>query len=215
MPTGGLPAAGEPTGRAVGRSPEDNNGENNCHPPSPAAEEAAEERGARALAAVVRNERRLRLSAPDVARLAPLAGEWLRRGVPMAEFREALTAHLPHVVHHPAGLVRDRLLRKMPQAPTFAEQRASMPQGAGAAPSRVAGMRECAGDHVQPRLFRPEADEILCRECCRASADTGDPAVAAALRGAGAVRAALRGGGPRAAGRLPFDSPHPRPAPFH
>ncbi|WP_189382467.1 hypothetical protein [Streptosporangium nondiastaticum] len=199
MPTGGLPAAGEPTGRAVGRSPEDNNGENNCHPPSPAAEEtaegAAEERGARALAAVVRNERRLRLSAPDVARLAPLAGEWLRRGVPMTEFREALTAHLPQVVHHPAGLVRDRLLRKMPQAPTFAEQRASMPQGAGAAPSRVAGMRECAGDHVQPRLFRPEADEILCRECCRASADTGDPAVAAALRGAGAVRAALRGGG--------------------
>ncbi|MEU8550187.1 hypothetical protein AB0C81_24910 [Streptomyces roseoverticillatus] len=213
-PTGGIPAAGEPTGRAVGRSPKDNNGENDFHPPSPVAEEAPEEvpetppeppeqpttplaeRGARALAAVVRSERRLRLSAPDVARLAPLAGEWFLRGVSMADFREALTAHLPRVVHSPAGLVRDRLVRKMPLAPAFAEQRASAPQMGGSARSRVAGMRECGGDHVQPRLFRPVADETLCRECCRAGGDPAPfaPAVAAALRGAGAARAALRGG---------------------
>ncbi|WP_194959603.1 hypothetical protein [Streptomyces sp. NRRL B-1677] len=214
-PTGGIPAAGEPTGRSVGRYPKDNNGENSCHPPSPAAGETAEqaagqaadpppewtgppapliERGARALAAVARAERRLRLSAPDVARLAPLAGEWLQRGVPMAEFREALTARLPRVVHHPAGLVRDRLVRKMPPAPAFAAQRASMPQVGGAPPPRVAGMRECGGDHVQPRLFRPVADEVLCRECC-CDAPAVPGAVAAALRGAGAVRAALRGGG--------------------
>ncbi|QLE73400.1 hypothetical protein FGW37_19030 [Streptomyces rectiverticillatus] len=209
-PTGGIPAAGEPTGRSVGRSPEDNNGVNNLHPPSPAAEEAPErpappvnlvERGAQALAAVSRSERRLKLSAPDVARLAPLAGEWFLRGAPMADFREALTAHLPGVIHHPAGLVRDRLLRKMPLVPPFAEQGASAPQGVSgsAAPSRVAGMRECRGDHVQPRLFRPVADEVLCRECRRAADGARDPAtvpgpVSAALRGAVAVRAALRGG---------------------
>ncbi|GGX83597.1 hypothetical protein [Streptomyces hiroshimensis] len=206
-PTGGIPAAGEPTGRSVGRLPEDNNGENNFHPPFPAAErpvppappvppEPLVERGARALAAVSRSEGRLRLSAPDVARLAPLAGEWFQRGAPMADFREALTARLPRVVHHPAGLVRDRLLRKMPQAPTFAEQRASAPR----VPSRVAGMQECRGDHVQPRLFRPVGDEALCRDCCRAAAGAGGPvpvpgAVVAALRGAVTVRAALRGGG--------------------
>lgn len=205
-PTGGIPATGEPTGRSVGRSPEDNNGENNLHPPSPAAEALPEppaslvERGAQALAVVSRSERRLRLSAPDVARLAPLAGEWFLRGAPMVDFREALTAHLPGVVHHSAGLVRDRLLRKMPLAPTFAEQRASEPQGVpgSAVSSRVADMRECRGDHVQPRLFRPVADEALCRECCRAMSGTRDPApvpgsVSAAFRGAGAVRAALRG----------------------
>ncbi|MCF3106211.1 hypothetical protein IPZ58_32255 [Streptomyces roseoverticillatus] len=206
QPTGGIPAAGEPTGRAVGRSPEDNNGENNFHPPSPVAEEAPEEaepperppaplaeRGARALAAVVRRERRLRLSAPDVARLAPLAGEWFLRGVSMADFREALTAHLPQVVHYPAGLVRDRLVRKMPPAPTFAEQRASAPR----TPSRVAGMRECLGEHVQPRLFPPVADETLCRECRRGGPEPA-PGAAAALRGAGAARDALRAGAAQA-----------------
>ncbi|WP_370421929.1 hypothetical protein AB8O64_27515 [Streptomyces sp. QH1-20] len=152
------------------------------------------ERAGRALAAVSHSERRLRLSGREVAALAPLVGEWFQRGAGMAELRDALTSGLPEAVHSPAGIVRDRLVRKMPTAPTFAEQRAA--ERRAAAPSRVAGARECQGDHVQAMLFRPVADEVLCRQCrCEAAEADQDAggSVAATLRGAGAVREALCG----------------------
>ncbi|MFF4533959.1 hypothetical protein ACFY1P_32405 [Streptomyces sp. NPDC001407] len=128
--------------------------------------------GAHALTSVSRTDRQLRLSGVDIARLAPLAGEWFQRGAGLAEVREALTGGLPDHVHSAAGLIRNRLLRKMPDAPTFAEQRAAE--------------QRFAPPPVQPHAPAPPAHDT-------------SGAVAAARRGAAAVRAALCGGGPEMA----------------
>ncbi|GAA0491566.1 hypothetical protein ACFQ2B_16390 [Streptomyces stramineus] len=187
------PAVGEPEGPPVGRHPEENTGENTYHPPGGVPEPLVQ-RGAHVLAAVSHGERRLRLTGRDVAALAPLAGEWLQRGAAVADLREALTAGLPGQIHSAAGLLRNRLMRKMPDAPTFAEQQAAERAFRPVEP-RVAGTRECAGDHVQPRLFRPVADELLCAECrCEQAAGDVSGAVAATQRGVAAVRLAMRGG---------------------
>lgn len=132
--------------------------------------------GGHALTSVSRTERRLRLSGMDIARLAPLAGEWFQRGACLAEVREALTGGLPAHVHSAVGLIRNRLLRKMPDAPTFAEQRALERRFA---PS--------ARPDAPASPVRPEAPDP------RALDASG--AVAATRRGAAAVRAALRGAG--------------------
>ncbi|MEV6776987.1 hypothetical protein [Streptomyces syringium] len=151
------------------------------------------ERGGLALAAVAHAEPRLRLSGRNVAELAVLAGEWFQRGGGMLDLREALTSGLPEVVHSPAALVRNRLMRKMPSAPTFAEQREADRRAAAGA--RVAEMRECAGAHIQPRLFRPVDGEALCPSCRCADAETGVAgAVDAAVRGGAAIRDLLRAG---------------------
>ncbi|MBT2383346.1 hypothetical protein [Streptomyces sp. ISL-11] len=215
-PSPRFPAAGEPKGRSVGR-PLKNTEENNDNPPSPdrpadrgregkrapASPAAAGtvpapllERGGQALAAVSHAEPRLRLSGREVRALAPLAGDWLQRGATVADIREALTQWLPEQVLSPAGLIRDRLTRKRPAAPTFAKQRAAArsPFEAHDAP-RVADMRECAGDHVQPRLFRPVGDETLCGTCRCDEAEAGggtDAAIEAAHRGGALARELLR-----------------------
>ncbi|PAU47161.1 hypothetical protein CK936_20275, partial [Streptomyces albireticuli] len=157
--------------------------ENTFHPPHPLAE-----RGARALAAVSHAERRLRLSGRDVARLAPLAAEWLLRGATSADLREALTHGLPERVHSPAGITRDRLLRKMPD-PVPTAVPAPRPQP----------LRLCTGGCG--RMMRPVSDETRCRDCrlnAAGASDAGhattDGAVAATLRGVAAVRESLRGG---------------------
>jgi hypothetical protein len=54
------------------------------------------------------------LGSRDVARLAPLAAEWLARGVSVAGLRHALTAGLPVPLKAPAALLRYRLQEKMP-----------------------------------------------------------------------------------------------------
>ncbi|MFI1799460.1 hypothetical protein ACH427_19215 [Streptomyces sp. NPDC020379] len=153
------------------------------------------ERGGQALAAVSHGEPRLRLSGHDVRVLAPLAGDWLQRGATVADIREALTQWLPDQVHSPAGLVRDRLTRKRPAAPTFAEQRAADRRRVAEAESRprVADMRECRGEHDQPRLFLPVDGETLCPSCRCDEAEAGVAgAVEAALRGGAAIRGLLR-----------------------
>ncbi|MGX8907873.1 hypothetical protein ACR820_22085 [Streptomyces netropsis] len=187
-PTAAEPTVGEPTPRSVGRSQEETTGANTSHPPHPLAE-----RGAQALTAVSRGERKLRLSPRDIARLAPLAAEWLQRGSTLRELREALTSGLPARINSPAGLTRDRLVRKMPEPPSFADQRAVEPTA-----PRVASMRECRGDHMHPYLFRPVDGETLCRDCRQEQAaeaqDDASGAIGAALRGGSLVRAALRGG---------------------
>ncbi|MFJ5680924.1 hypothetical protein [Streptomyces sp. NPDC093097] len=103
-----------------------------------------------------------------VGRLAPLAGEWLQRGATVRDIREALTSGLPETVHCPAALMRDRLVRKMPDAPSCTEQRAI---GTPSVP-RAAAMRECAGEHLQPLLFRPVDDERLGAVCRNEQAET-------------------------------------------
>ncbi|MFF4409085.1 hypothetical protein [Streptomyces sp. NPDC001404] len=106
QPTAPQPAVGEPGARPVGRSLNNNTGENTSHHP--------DRRGAQALAAAVHGDPRLRLNSRDVRQLAPLASEWLVRGATLQELREALTSGLPEPVHSPAAITRDRLLRKMP-----------------------------------------------------------------------------------------------------
>ncbi|MEU3754493.1 hypothetical protein AB0H17_17255 [Streptomyces olivoreticuli] len=185
-----IPAAGEPGRRSVGRYPKEDTGENTNQPPQPAVPEPDPEpvpqpelappsgpvtiptplvqQGAYALTTVSRTERRLRLTGMDIARLAPLAGEWFQRGACLAEVREALTGGLPDHVHSAAGIIRNRLLRKMPDAPTFAEQRAT--ERNFALP-------------VRPVAAAPPAQDT-------------SGAVEATRRGMAAVRAALRGAGP-------------------
>ncbi|MFI9204740.1 hypothetical protein [Streptomyces sp. NPDC053048] len=187
-PTAPEPVVGEPEGPAVGhQTPEDNQGENTTHPPlQPVGDDPLAERGAQALVAVTRGDRRLRLSSRDVAQLAPLAAEWLRRGVSLGQMREDLTAGLPAQVRSAKGILRDRLLRKMPDpaAP------ASVPPVAPPQP-----LQACSGGCG--RLFRPLAEETACRECrCEqaAGAPPGDDtsgAVAATRRGMAMVREAL------------------------
>ncbi|MCC2279113.1 hypothetical protein LKL35_27345 [Streptomyces sp. ET3-23] len=174
LPTAPKPAVGEPSPRAVGRSPENTEGNTSHHPSHPLSE-----RGAQALAAVAHGERRLRLSGRDLRQLAPLAGEWLLRGATLADLREALTSGLPERVHSPAGITRNRLERKMPDP-------APEPT---AAPNPL---RACSGPCG--RVFRPAVDEERCRDCRRAAAaapyDTS-ASVAATRRGMAAVREAL------------------------
>lgn len=173
-PTAAEPAVGEPTAPAVGRHP-DNTGENTSPPPHhPLAE-----RGAQALTAVTRGNRRLRLSSRDVRALAPLAAEWLQRGATLGELREALTADLPDRVRSATGLLRNRLLRKMPDP-------------APEPVPRPAPLRACGGGCG--RVFRPVTGEERCRDCRRENAPAAygtSGAVAATRRGIVAVREAL------------------------
>ncbi|MFF4738124.1 hypothetical protein ACFY2W_19885 [Streptomyces sp. NPDC001262] len=196
-PTPVKPAVGEPGGRPVGRH-QKKTGEKTHLPPSqpsqpsrPAEPEPhpLAERGAQALASISHRERKLRLTGREVTQLAPLAAEWLLRGATITDLREALTHGLPEPVHCPAALVRDRLVRKMPDVPAVPQQRIGVEPRL--LPSRVSTMVECRGEHTQPRLFRPVADEVLCGDC--RGAHTHTVYAEATARGAAAARAGLRG----------------------
>ncbi|MFD6324062.1 hypothetical protein ACFWOL_14600 [Streptomyces sp. NPDC058442] len=109
------------------------------------------------------------------AELADLTAHWLAAGHPATAVRLHILRGLPDdgsPVHRPGGLLR-YLLRDVPPVPTSQEPEATAPP-AGTAPgqptgprlsARLAGARECAGDHIHPTLFRPVGNEDLCREC--------------------------------------------------
>nr|WSY52294.1 hypothetical protein OG999_20670 [Streptomyces sp. NBC_00886] len=208
VPTDGSPAAGEPTGRAVGGHPEPPVPENTSHHRAPAGS-AEQQAAARQLVESLGDlDARLRVPRGILPELAALAAEWLASGHTVADVREQVRRSLPgrdRFIHRPGGLMR-YVLREIP--PVAA--RPVPDPSPGAAPPlpmpRVAQMRECEGNHVQVLLFRPVADERLCRGCRCASAsasvaDGGSPSagtsVAAAVRGAAAVRAALEAGADR------------------
>ncbi len=67
-----------------------------------------------ALARLGRNDHRLGLSADDCTTLEPLAAQWLDRGVTTDYLTNALTAGLPAEVDSPVGLLRRRLIDKLP-----------------------------------------------------------------------------------------------------
>jgi len=69
------------------------------------------------LAALGRTAPVLSLSAADCAALAPLVTEWFARGATDEAVLCALTEGLPSPVHHPAALVRRRLIDKLPPEP--------------------------------------------------------------------------------------------------
>ncbi|MGW4629455.1 MarR family transcriptional regulator [Streptomyces rubiginosohelvolus] len=67
-----------------------------------------------ALARLGRNDHRLGLSADDCTALEPLATQWLDRGVTTDYLTSTLTAGLPAEVDSPVGLLRRRLIDKLP-----------------------------------------------------------------------------------------------------
>ncbi|WP_329028965.1 MarR family transcriptional regulator [Streptomyces sp. NBC_01423] len=83
------------------------------NPPAPLRQDAPSP-AYLALAGLGRREPRLALSAADCATLEPLAAAWLARGVDVTHLTQALTAGLPEAVAFPLGLVRRRLVDKMP-----------------------------------------------------------------------------------------------------
>ncbi|GAA3368544.1 hypothetical protein GCM10020367_07320 [Streptomyces sannanensis] len=173
------PAAGQPTGRAAGRHPENTLVENTSHHPAPVVSPSAEAR--RVVEGLDALDPRLRVPRGMLPQLAALAAEWLACGHTVGSVRDAIRRGLPgqgRAIHRPGGLVR-HVLRDVAPAP------ADPPR------PRVAEMRECAGAHVQPRLFRPVADEKLCGECRQDRAEADGTLVTA--RGAAAARAALLG----------------------
>ncbi|MCW2873527.1 MAG: hypothetical protein JWL99_4847 [Streptomyces oryziradicis] len=87
------------------------------------------------------------LKASEVIKLAPLAAEWLARGATELQIRNELTEGLPAKVKSPAGLVENRLVRKMPPVPVKAVPLADCAECANPLPrGRKAGIcGRCAG----------------------------------------------------------------------
>ncbi|MFE2600138.1 helix-turn-helix domain-containing protein [Streptomyces sp. NPDC059396] len=80
------------------------------------------------LARIAAADPRLTLGEREIIRLAPLAARWLERGAAEGTLRQALTAGLPERVESAAGLVRRRLLDKLPpQRPQEAAGRSLPP----------------------------------------------------------------------------------------
>ncbi|GAB7185703.1 hypothetical protein ATKI12_5534 [Kitasatospora sp. Ki12] len=130
---------------------------------------------AQTLYRTLRDQPRLRLGEAEVIELAPLVARWLAVGCGPAELAAALLPGLPETIHSPAGVIRDRLLRKLPPS-----QRRS-------APARQE--HEC--DVCRAPLRRPG----LCGPCSGIPGPTstigsGEPYAAA---GAARARAAMRG----------------------
>lgn len=97
----------------------------------------------------------LKLSASDVMKLAPLAAEWLARGVSELQLRNELVGGLPTPVKSPRALLADRLSRKMPPVPVVVEPLAECAEcGVSLARGQKAGIcLQCAG--VAPRIAEP------------------------------------------------------------
>ncbi|MFJ3998404.1 MarR family transcriptional regulator [Streptomyces parvus] len=88
-------------------------------PPTQPTREATPSPAYLTLARLGRNDHRLALSADDCTTLEPLATQWLDRGVTTDYLTNALTAGLPTQVDSPIGLIRRRLIDKLPpQLPT-------------------------------------------------------------------------------------------------
>ncbi|MEU9863890.1 hypothetical protein AB0D99_23750 [Streptomyces sp. NPDC047971] len=167
-PSPRIPAVGEPTAPSTGGHPKKHPVEDTSNPPPepvtsrPAPDDVPEE--ARALVTA------LPLLSPALRHIPPgmreeltcLTARWLAAGHTPADIHEHVLRGLPGAntpVHRPGGLLR-HLLRDVPP------RRLAQPASTGPRVSaRLAGTRECAGDHVQPMLFRPLADETHCAAC--------------------------------------------------
>ncbi|MER6977023.1 hypothetical protein ABT317_08305 [Streptomyces carpinensis] len=189
-PSPRIPAVGEPTSPPTGGHPKRDSGENTSHHPAepPLVTETETETGTttdtlKAALALVAAFPRL---SPDLRRiprgmhdeLARLVSRWLAAGHTATTIRTHILRGLPDdgtPVHRPGGLLR-YLLRDVPDVIPAGRPPAAVaaPPGSSAHPStepgprlsaRLAGTRECEGDHVQPRLFRPAGDESLCPQC--------------------------------------------------
>ncbi|MDQ0812725.1 hypothetical protein QFZ63_004439 [Streptomyces sp. B3I7] len=110
------------------------------------------------LASLGRTAPSLTLSQAECAELAPLLGDWFARGATEEGITRALTGGLPSPVHHPAALLRSRLLSKLPPEPVREEP----PR----APRRLLECAECGV---------PGRPEALPGGVCGACRDTPSP----------------------------------------
>lgn len=114
-----------------------------------------EQHAADALARVTAGVPQLVLGAREIHRLAPLVVPWLERTTE-GVLREALTAGLPAVVGSPVGIVRRRLLDKLPPAAS------SMPQSRTGLPPWCGHCGDgMPAAEFNPR-FRVRPDGALC-----------------------------------------------------
>lgn len=156
-----IPAVGDPRPRPTGGHPRKDDGENNSNRP-PAAATTTEPEPPEEARAVIGTlpllSPALRYIPPGMREeLARLAAAWLAAGHTPEDVHAHILRCLPAAgtpVHRPGGLLR-YVLREVPPV------RPVRPP----VPSRLAGMRECEGDHTQATLFRPVADEALCWFC--------------------------------------------------
>ncbi|GAA2266867.1 hypothetical protein GCM10010430_59970 [Kitasatospora cystarginea] len=100
-----------------------------------------------ALYQVLGAQPRLRLGEAEVAELAPLVAEWLAVGSGPAELAAALLPGLPETIHSPVGVIRSRLLRKLPMQPVPVERTAWA--------SRMYECDECRDPMASPGLCGP------------------------------------------------------------
>jgi hypothetical protein len=145
------------------------------------------------LVAVGRRNPAVSLSAADCAALEPLAAEWFVRGATEDDVLRTLTYGLPVPVHHPAGLIRERLKSKLPPVPSASER----------PPLRI---MECATCRA------PGRPEALVDGDCGACRGEPEPVRRSARLSSDTVRA--RAAEARAAAsRQPASTPAPAPAP--
>ncbi|MFK0128916.1 MarR family transcriptional regulator [Streptomyces rubiginosohelvolus] len=117
-----------------------------------------------ALAQLGRNDHRLGLSADDCTTLDPLATQWLERGVTTDYLTSTLTAGLPTQIDSPAGLIRRRLIDKLPP---------QLPATPNTPPPTRRLLVECT-DCGRPGP--PEAlPDGLCRPCHTTHSASGPP----------------------------------------
>ncbi|MFB6654877.1 hypothetical protein ACFCZ4_06840 [Streptomyces microflavus] len=104
-------------------------------------------RAAALLGRLANAEPSLALSAADVMKLAPLAAQWLQRGVSELQLRNELVGGLPATIKSPRALLADRLTRKIPAVPAKVEPLAECGDCGGFLPrGQQAGIcSRCAG----------------------------------------------------------------------
>jgi hypothetical protein len=126
--------------------------ENTSPLPVPAeARTGTEAEAERVLLSLRLSDPRLVLGRGEVRRLLPLAAEWLARGVSSASLRHGISDGLPEPLRSPYGVLRHRLIEKLPERPTVVE------------------LVGCAGCE---RPFRPVSGEGRCGDCRSSAART-------------------------------------------
>ncbi|WP_017237097.1 hypothetical protein [Streptomyces sp. SS] len=165
VPSPRKPAVGEPTTSPADGHPKKDPKEDTSNLPAPTdTAESPHHEDARALVGT------LPLLSPALRHIPPamrdeltrLAACWLDAGHTPTDVHEHVLRGLPGAgtsVHRPGGLVR-YLLRDVPPL-----QPSPSPSPQPLLSARLHGTRECSGDHIQPMLFRPLADETLCSAC--------------------------------------------------
>ncbi|MGV4891878.1 helix-turn-helix domain-containing protein [Streptomyces viridosporus] len=131
------------------------------------------------LAGLRRTDERLTLSLRDVNRLAPSVVDWLERGATSAAVHRTLTADLPVVMKHPAGVISYRLRAllppPLPAAPAPSPSTAAHTGGTAHRPHRHP-FQDCDGCE---RVFRaPEPGR--CRDCRTGPTAAGEGGTCAA-----------------------------------